>query len=316
MLYSRSLKFAIDSPRIFTARRCDKAAGMLCAFQGFIVLHGGKKTGKGRQMAALASIKRYIVFLLLTVTLSALFAPIAYADLITWPENDFYKQHHSQIVYLGRSFTANGEDGSVAVKQAPGSKSDIATIQNSEVVYIQYSCLYDGDYWGFTFEYSGWVELDQTLVLYDYVAFEEDHLLEFHSYTGDYAEIKELRAAVAWPWPGSEAPLWTFEDLDTENFNVAYAYADDQGREWGFVTYLYGSRNIWICLSDPLNRDMPVFHPAQEPSVWKSETVYSDIGKSWNPPIVLIIVLVAALAIGTVILIKIFWKPAGTTFEN
>jgi hypothetical protein len=46
-LYSGAPTFAIHPSRIFVARRCGKAAGMLGAFQGFAVPPGGKKTGGG-----------------------------------------------------------------------------------------------------------------------------------------------------------------------------------------------------------------------------------------------------------------------------
>jgi len=177
---------------------------------------------------------------------------IAYADVIVEPENDFYNRHRSDIKYLGRSFSANGPDGFASVRREPGSGRNIATIPNGEIVYLQYSCLYDGNHWGFNFRYSGWIIIDELLVLYDYVAFEKDHRHEFFDYDGDYSEIEKTRSAVAWPWPGADAPLWTFEDLDTEGFRVSHAYMDEDGREWGFVAYLYGSRNIWVCLSDPL----------------------------------------------------------------
>jgi len=242
-----------------------------------------------------------------------LLAPIkAYADVIFEPDNDFYKQHEAQILFLGRTFCANGTDGSASVKKEPGAKSDTAEIQNGETTYIQYSCLFNGDYWGFTSEYSGWVKMDQMLVLYDYVAFEEDHQAELYTYSGDYAEIKKTGAAVAWPWPGADAPLWTIENLDTTNFSVTYAYKDEEGREWGFVSYIYGSRNIWVCLSDPMNSDIPAFNPAPPPTPWVSDTVHTDIEKLENPSsanLTLIIILVAALVIGTVVLIKVFWKP-------
>jgi len=266
--------------------------------------------------------KRVVILLAFLLIMTPL---VAYADLIVEPENDFYRQHQSRIIYLGRSFVANGEGGSVPIKKEPSAKSEVANLQNGEVTYMQYSCLFDGDFWGFTTYVgdkaggkSGWVKLSQMLVLYDYVAFEEDHFDELYLYNGDYAAIKETRAAIAWPWPGSDAPLWTIEDLNMENFRVAYAYRDAEDREWGFVTYLYGSRNIWLCLSDPLNRDMPVFNPAPEPGEWESETFHIDIRQyideqeNESSIIVIIVVLVIALVTGTAILIRVAWKPNKT----
>jgi len=237
---------------------------------------------------------------------------VAYADALVEPKNDFYTQHSNQIIYLGRSFYAVGEDGTVSIKKAPYSNDNVAFAASAETIYIDYSCLYKGKFWGFTQRYSGWVKLDELLVLYDYVAFAEKHFEEFYFYEGDYAEIKKYASAIAWPWPGADAPLWTFEDLDTANFRASCAYNDEQGREWGFITYLYGSRNIWVCLSDPLNRDIPVLNPAPEPGVWLSETVHTDIGKSVDSTLAIIIVLVALLVSGTAVLIRMVWMPEKT----
>ena len=256
-------------------------------------------------------LKRIIAILVVCLFLTP--SLTAYADVIFEPKNDFYARNKSQIIYLGRSFISNGDGRGVSVKKEPGARGDVAILPYGEITSILYSCLYDGDFWGFTFEHSGWIKLDQMLVLYDYVAFAEDHSDEFYLYTGDYAEIKKAAAAVIWPWPGAVSSLWTFEDLDTDSFRVSSAYKDKDGREWGFVTYLYGERNIWICLSDPQSRDLPALIPEPEPAVWVSETVHVDI-KQYSPekefPILAaIIVLVAVLFISTTVLIKVLWKP-------
>jgi hypothetical protein len=232
---------------------------------------------------------------------------IAYADAISGPDNNFLSQHRDDCLYLGRSFFAETE---LSVKNRPGSVFEIAPIASGEVIYMNYSCLYKGTYWGYSWQHVGWVKLDGLLVLYDYVACQQDHFDDFYLYAGDRAEIRKTKAAIAWPWPGADSPLWTIEDLDISSFRVLHAYEDEAGREWGFVAFLYGSQNIWFCLSDPMNRDMPVFNPAPKPTAWIPETAHKDIGKAENPMLVLIIVLVAALVIGTMILIKVIWKPS------
>ena len=265
-------------------------------------------------------VKRFFMVLAVCVLLIPNF--VAYADVIFEPENDFYIQNSRDCVYLGRSFTANGNDGSVPVKNEPGKEKATGTIKNGETVYVEYSCLYDGDYWGLVrWEGSyGWVKMEQMLVLYDYISFDEEHFEEFYQYTGNYDEIKKESAACTWAWPGSEGPLWTITDLNTDNFWVSYAYMDQDGREWGFVTYLYGSRNIWVCLSDPLNRDMPVFNPAPEPDVWESETMHVDIRENTPenefPILVVVIILVITLVVGTAVLIRVIWKPSNSSTEE
>lgn len=238
---------------------------------------------------------------------------IAYADMVVWNDNDFYHQYRGQFVRLGRRFTANGAGGSVDVYSAPGYGDTIVWIRNGDNVIISDTCLFGGEFWGFTtvFPYLGWVKLDQMLVLYDYVAFAEDHFDELYPYTGDYAEIRREAAAVMWPWPGADSSLLTFEELDPESVQVSTAYKDEEGREWGFVSFLYGERNFWICLSDPLNLNLPALNPAPEPTVWVSETAHVDIlqflqnKKDLIPTVVLALVVVVVA--GTVVLIKVIW---------
>ncbi|MCL1823606.1 MAG: hypothetical protein FWG44_05330 [Oscillospiraceae bacterium] len=250
------------------------------------------------------------VFFLLTCSLTV------YADVLIEPVNNFYELHKRNILRLDRAFTVNGESGYAHVKKEPGAKNDLSKIENNKTIFISYSCLYDGDFWGYTFGYNtghaGWIKMNQLLVLYDYIAFEEDHADEFYRYEGDYGEIKETDSAFSWAFPGADAPEWTFQDLDMNNFRVNHAYTDEYDREWGFVSYLYGSRNIWVCLSEPLNQELPAYNAAHEPIPWVSDTAHVNIPKSANSTVILIIVLVAALVIGTGILIKVVWKPNKT----
>jgi len=269
------------------------------------------------------------VFAILITVLLIMPATIAIADVIIEPENDFYNEHQDKMVYLDRSFVTNGDFGSVNVVKEPGAKDSASSFNNGDILYVKYSCLYDGEYWGYLLGPDGWVKMDQLLVLYDSIAFYEDHTGEFYNYTGSYTELLETKSAIVWPWPGADEYLWTLSDIDPDSFGVAYAYKDSEGREWGFINYYYGNRDIWICLSDPLNKDLPVLNPAPAPSKWVSETKHVDIkgattgqgqtGQSQNgqgqapqkdfPLIPVIIALVVVLVVGTGVVIRVLWKP-------
>jgi len=259
-----------------------------------------------------------LTFTLLVALLLLMPAFIAYADVIVEPENDFYNRNRNDIVLLERSFMVNSPTGSTSIKTAPGARREIAEVENGEIIYVSSSCLFNGEFWGLTTVFlesgqgwtpHGWVIMDDLLVLYDYVAFAEEHFDEFYAYQGDYEELKKTGAAIVWPWPGAQAPLWTIEQLDSDNFRVLYAYTDDAGREWGFVMYLFGSRNFWVCLSDPMNPDIPAFNPAPPPMEWVSDTPHTDIRDDRSGIPVRIIVMVASVVLGTLVLIKVFWKP-------
>jgi len=237
---------------------------------------------------------------------------LVYADSILI-NDDFSLRHEERFNYLGRNFVTNGEDGNVVVHDEPGASGNKMILPNGNIINLMHSCLYDGVFWGFTPEYYGWVKMDEMLVLYDYIEFERNHYYDFYPYEGDYAKIKETRSAIIWQWPGSGIPLWTVEDLDTDNLRVINAYMDDDGREWGLVMYLYGGKYSWLCLSDPLNRDIPAFNPMPEARTWKSETKHIDVYRYQQKNelllIIMITLLVVTLCVSTAVLIRIFWKP-------
>ena len=254
--------------------------------------------------------KKYLVSFL-TICFIFLNTVTVRADIVVEPANNFYEKNSEKCVFLGRNFRVNGEDGKVPVKKAPNSNINVKTLENGETIYVEYSCLYDGEYWGIVTygigENNGWVAMNQLLAIYDYVAFEEEHFSEFYQYTGDFKEIKKADEVAVWAWPGSGNSLSSIRDIDMGNFYVSYTFRDGQGREWGFIPYLYGSKNFWICISDPVNRDIPAFNPEPTPMKWESDTVHTEIPKTDNNLIILITALVGALVAGTAILIKVFW---------
>ncbi len=256
--------------------------------------------------------KRVFVLLLCCMVLMPSLA--AHADIIVEPDNDFYAEHQDQMTQLNRSFVAL--EGGAYVLEAPDSLSEIAWIPEGESVFLDFSCLYEGAYWGFSQNDNGWVNINELEVLYDYISFEEEHLSEFYPYEGTYDTIRETQSAIAWAWPGSGDPLFTLEDLDADSFSVAHAYQDSDGREWGFVGYYHANRNFWVCLSDPVNRDIPAFNPAGEAQVWESDTTLEEIPASSPWILILIVVLVAVLALVTAILIAVFFRKKDGKQEN
>ena len=241
-------------------------------------------------------------------------------------DDSFYTRFSAQILNLGRTFIASGENNYVSVMDAPDLENEIARLENGESVFMEYSCLYKGKYWGYmaipgssTDEY-GWVMLDELLVLYDYVSFREDNIDDIFSGFFNVQNIRDAEAVIAWEWPGSGVPLWTVEGLDIGMFNFAYYYWDEGGRAWGFIRYLHGGGNIWVCISDPINPDIPAFNPAPPPAKWISDTEHTDIarfsGLGINSGITFIIALVVVLVLSSILLILVFWKQEKWIFSK
>jgi len=226
--------------------------------------------------------------------------------------NEFESRYREHILNLARVFVVSGDNAYVSVKDAPDLQNEITRLEKGESIFMYYSCLYDGEFWGFmSIPYSspaefGWVRLSELLVLYDYVAFIEDNIDDlFH-----YYNVNEIESVIAWQWPGSGVPLWTVIGADLGMHNIDYFYRDADGRVWGFIRYLYGGGNIWLCLSDPVNHDIPTFNPVPAPAIWISDTVHTDIATINSPGgVTIAVALVAGLVLLSTSLIFIFWKP-------
>ena len=238
-----------------------------------------------------------------------------YADVVLDPENKFFNKYFAYMIPLEREFIANGEAGYVTAMEEPGSKFEIVTLENGESCYITYTCLYEGEYWGISYVWTeersgyGWLKMDELLVLYDQLAFEEEHETGFYDFDGELDEIISTGSVVIWDWPGSGNVNFTYEIFESDRLWVYTAWKDGDGREWGRLNF-YG-RYAWICISDPMNYDLPLMDPMPAPATWVSETTHAEIStaKVNSSPVVLIMIIVAALVAGTVLLIKLLYNP-------
>ena len=150
-----------------------------------------------------------LLFGMLLTTLSA----VVHADVIVEPNNSFYERNRDESVYLNRDFYANSVEGYVSIKKEPGSNSEISAIENGTIVNIKFTLNYKGEEWGITElsvpdkDYSewpsGWIPMEQLLVVYDYISFAEDHGSEFYDYTGSGEVLVNSEGVVFWSWPGS-----------------------------------------------------------------------------------------------------------------
>jgi hypothetical protein len=164
--------------------------------------------------------------------------------------------------------------------------------------------------------------MDDLIVAYDYISFDEDYKDEFYSYSGGNSKkVLDADEVVFWKWPCSgevttvaKLPAATgAENAKAEKdwlTTPVHAYLDREGREWGFIPYFYGSRNFWICLSDPSNAEIPAINPPPAPELWPSADPDTlPPLRSGIPANIMVIASVAAVVIGSAVMIRIFWKP-------
>lgn len=258
--------------------------------------------------------------------LSALFlcllaVPAVYADSIVLPDGDpFFARYGDDCEYLQRTYTANGPDGYVSLYKSPLSTQVRENIANGETLYC--SSLYtdaSGVQWGGVWRSTwnendplrGWVRLSDCVVVPDYLSFAEAHESEFFPYDGGYDQIlREAGRVVLWEYPGSGVVVQ--DDMDTTwvsdgpgNY-ISQCYEDSDGRVWGYISYLYGYRNVWLCLSDLANAELPAdpdVLPPQPELIPPADEIPAP-----RPNIPLLTVgLIAALAVLTAIFIWFFF---------
>jgi hypothetical protein len=254
----------------------------------------------------------------------------ASADVIWEPGDAFYRNHFNQCDSLGRSYTANGSDGSITVWKEPGSREKVTSVENGSTFYVSF--VYtdkEGKKWGvvqFGYDeagkvkavytndaaHTGWIPMTDLTVVYDYISFNEDHKNEFQTYKGDYKTFTNGDKIVFWSYPCSGVINWTTSDIK-EDFRMSNAYTDTEGRQWGFVERYFGARNSWVCISDPTNEKIPAVNTNTAPSVIPSpESAIPSSNetqmKGGLPAAVLLVILVGALVVVTAILVRLFWK--------
>ncbi|MCL1866476.1 MAG: hypothetical protein FWF82_03610 [Oscillospiraceae bacterium] len=109
---------------------------------------------------------------------------------------------------------------------------------------------------------------------------EKENKAYFYPYTGSYEAILSADKLVEWQWPGSdrERIIIDFEEIVNtykDDFRkpsdfILCAYTDGDGREWVKLYWNFG----WVCVSDPENREIPMFNPAPPSQMWSVDNVY------------------------------------------
>lgn len=174
------------------------------------------------------------------------------ADLILEPEDQFYQAHADQCEYVDRSYYT---DGSVDFWTAPNGrkKGSFPADTRLQITYVYTDS--QGAQWGvFLEQESGWVLMADVYLDYDSRQFREDH--EEEILPGEEQVLPQGEKVVFWSYPCS-GENWGTEELQQE-LKFSEFYTDDQERLWGNVGYYMGSRDFWICLSEPGNQEIPM----------------------------------------------------------
>lgn len=174
------------------------------------------------------------------------------ADLILEPEDQFYQAHADQCEYVDRNYYT---DGSVDLWTAPNGRKKGSFPADTRLQITHVYTDSQGAQWGvFLEQESGWILMADVYLDYDSRQFREDH--EEEILTGEEQVLAEGEKVVFWSYPCS-GENWGTEELQQE-LKFSEFYTDDQERLWGNVGYYMGSRDFWICLSEPENQEISV----------------------------------------------------------
>lgn len=210
----------------------------------------------------------------LILALIFLLAPAVRADVIYEPNDSFFWEHRGECQYHSRTYFADGPDNVAVVYRSPESSAVVERVKNGDTLWISYTYVAkNGISWGYCENYvedwAGWVPMDYLLLKYDYLCFQEEFGSRITEGFGTLEVTGEVRF---WSYPGSE-------DSDTVIVDEEYlpeyggVFTDDAGRDWGYIGYHMGLRNVWVCLDDPTadyrtlyaqNGPQQVTHPVKE----------------------------------------------------
>lgn len=250
--------------------------------------------------------RKVLTLFLAALALLALAVP-ASADIIIEPRDSFFEKHRDECTYVARGYELAGYNGTVTVFTAPGGMNKL-TLDNGLRGTIQFTWEGKETTWGYLIYWDdhwieGWVPMDDVTLVYDSWEFRVDHAGEIITETQPVPV--DFHEAVRYNYPNgpiaSETALQEDPDYMTFSETFTQVYTDENGLRWGYVDYYMGIREFWVCLDDPMNKELDTEIVPVSPSAAQlrgSATVTA------GPPALLIAaVLVAAVAAVTAVLL-------------
>lgn len=224
--------------------------------------------------------------LLMLLLAALLMAPTAArADVIVEPENAFYEAHRDECTHTAYRCYFSEEE--VVIYSAPyGMKrGTVQPGQNFGVEWIYTEP--DGSVWGYCEWKSGWIPLGGMQLCYDWISFAEEYADAIVP-NADHASFSTWFSedtVVTYSYPNGPV-AYSLDLFDENGAGPELLYTDPDGKEWGFVGYYYGRRNLWICLSNPTDdqltseqkRSVPTAYPVPQTKGYVVSSVFWVIG--------------------------------------
>ncbi|MCM1577724.1 MAG: hypothetical protein NC078_02840 [Ruminococcus sp.] len=180
-------------------------------------------------------------------------------DELTAPQDAFYEAYGSECeLHDYRDFTALTD---FDVYASPFDLSAVRRVNAGEKISTNVSYV-DGSgvIWGYLYSETGlggWFRMENVSLVYDNIAFAEEHQSELTPYAGqlDGFEAKEYLYLWTYPYSGETETVcvkgdeW-FTNGDTANLGerAAYVYRDPAGNDWVYLDFLPSG---WVYVTNP-----------------------------------------------------------------
>ena len=203
------------------------------------------------------------------------------ADMIWEPEDSFYQKHAEECSYVSRMYTTNGPDNKVISYKSPELPQEVDTWENGVPVQILFT--YEdsyGDLWGVYDDYqgtTGWIPMEYLELVYDSIAFREEHEAEISGDTGSLDEKYLGEIVYLWEYPGSEE--YTPMEVSDDTPKYSGIYVDGNGNRWGGVQYYFGIRDTWVYIDEP-TADFEQIFPENMPEDQETESLQDESGET------------------------------------
>lgn len=283
-----------------------------------------------------AKLLRIYLSLILIFILSLL-PVVSYGDAIVLPYDNFLVRHKEDCNLLCRFFTSNE---TATIWENPESSKTLTQVAAQTELYIYYTYVDENDtLWGMI-QYvkesdgtvrqaessekstTGWIKMKQFILVYDGIAFMEEHEEDIKIYNGEYDSLTELKNITLWTYPGSDTMVCTIESIQKADYWFSETYTSDFGEKWVYISTadndfgwilldesLLSSPTASINTSQTMQPDASL-QPSATVRVAKTQIPVRDLYnlQENNLTTLILVLLVLAAVSATAILIRVFIK--------
>ena len=224
------------------------------------------------------NIKGIICTVIAAASVAAFSGTAVYADVISEPDNAFYRSAYQSCEYINwRSYNVL-EDSNIL--KSPLKTTVVNKVKKGDTVDIGFTYTdKNGEVWGCCMfdersdlgrSKDGWIKMSKVSEIYSTFTFIDEHSDEFTDYSGELDNYIPQEKVVLWEYPYSEncysvkAEDWfTKENYPFKNEIADKCWTDENGNMWIYsgkwATKDFGYNDRWVFLPAPEATDLSAF---------------------------------------------------------